>query len=128
VLRETMQFAGDHVLPSLLAFNVGVEIGQLAMLALFVPFLNFLFRRVVAQRLGTIILSALVAHQAWHWMEDRFDALSQFPWPEFTPEGMVSALRWATALVAVGAVIWLVSLITKRWEQTSKPLPQTPAE
>jgi hypothetical protein len=28
VLRETLQFAGDHLLASLLAFNVGVEIGQ----------------------------------------------------------------------------------------------------
>src|SRR6185503_17070370 len=128
VLRQTMQFAGDHVLPSLLAFNVGVEIGQLVMLILFVPFLNFLFRRVVAQRLGTIILSALVAHQAWHWMEDRFDALSQFPWPTFTPDGLMSALRWATAAVAIAALVWLVSLVTKRWERPEKPLPQSPAE
>lgn len=129
VLRETMQFAGDHVLPSLLAFNVGVEIGQLVMLILFVPFLNFLFRRVVAQRLGTIILSALVAHQAWHWMEDRFDALSQFPWPEFTRDGLMSGLRWTTAAVAVAAVVWLVSLVTKRWERPdNKALPHSPAE
>ena len=71
------------------------------MLALFVPALNLLFRYVVAQRLGTIILSALVAHQAWHWMEDRFDALAQFPWPTITPEGIMSALRWLTVLVAV---------------------------
>ena len=87
VLRNTLQFAGSHVLSSLLSFNVGVEIGQLFVLALFVPALNLLFRHVVAQRLGTIILSAMVAHQAWHWMEDRFDALSQFPWPHITPGG-----------------------------------------
>ena len=117
VLRNTLQFAGSHILTSLLAFNVGVEIGQLLMLALFVPALNLLFRYVVAQRLGTIILSALVAHQAWHWMEDRFNALSQFPWPSFTPEGLMSALRWLTALVAVAAVVWVVSLVTRRWEQ-----------
>ena len=83
-------------LTSLLSFNIGVELGQLFMLALFVPALNLLFRYVVAQRLGTIILSALVAHQAWHWMEDRFDALSQFPWPTITPDGIISALRWLT--------------------------------
>ncbi len=29
LLRERLQFAGDHLLASLLAFNVGVEIGQL---------------------------------------------------------------------------------------------------
>src|SRR5215469_2209590 len=127
VLRNTLQFAGSHVLSSLLSFNVGVEIGQLFMLALFVPLLNLLFRYVVAQRLGTIILSALVAHQAWHWMEDRFDALAQFPWPAITPDGILSALRWATVLVAVAAVVWVVSLVTKRWEQDSAA-PKSPAE
>jgi HupE / UreJ protein len=129
VLRDTLQFAGSHVLMSLLSFNVGVELGQLFMLALFVPALNLLFRDVVAQRLGTIILSALVAHQAWHWMEDRFDALQQFPWPTITPEGIMSALRWLTVLAAVGALVWAVSLMTRRWEQPAAgEAPKSPAE
>ena len=129
ILRDTMQFAGSHVLSSLLSFNVGVEIGQLFMLALFVPFLNLLFRYVVAQRLGTIILSVLVAHQAWHWMEDRFDALTQFPWPTITPEGILSGLRWAMVLVVVAALVWVVSLVTKRWEEgAAGSAPRSPAE
>ncbi|HKF69361.1 MAG TPA: HupE/UreJ family protein, partial [Vicinamibacterales bacterium] len=57
---------------SLLSFNVGVELGQLVVLALLVPALDLLFRYVVAERMGTIILSALVAHTGWHWMTDRF--------------------------------------------------------
>ncbi|MGH6828922.1 MAG: HupE/UreJ family protein, partial [Rhizomicrobium sp.] len=117
VLRDTLQFAGSHVLLSLLSFNVGVELGQLFMLAIFVPALNLLFRKVVPQRLGTIILSALVAHQAWHWMEDRFDALAQFPMPRITPEGLLSVLHWVTALAVVGAALWLISLYAKRWER-----------
>lgn len=116
VLRNTLQFAGSHVLTSLLSFNVGVEIGQLFVLALFVPVLNLLFRYVVAQRLGTIILSALVAHQAWHWMEDRFDTLKQFPWPTITAGGLKSALGWLIVLVALAAMIWVVSLATLRRE------------
>ncbi len=128
VLRNTLQFAGSHILTSLLSFNIGVELGQLFMLALFVPALNLLFRYVVAQRLGTIILSALVAHQAWHWMEDRFDALRQFPWPTITPEGIMSALRWLTVLVAVAAVVWVVSLVTRRWEQPANEARKSPAE
>ena len=31
-LRETLQFAGTHLLTSLLCFNVGVELGQLLVL------------------------------------------------------------------------------------------------
>ena len=30
---------------------------------------QLLFRYVVAERIGTIILSALVAHTAWHWVD-----------------------------------------------------------
>lgn len=116
VLRNTLQFAGSHLLTSLLSFNVGVEIGQLFVLALFVPALNLLFRYVVAQRLGTIILSALVAHQAWHWMQDRFGTLEQFPWPTITAGGLTSALGWLIVLVALAAMVWLVSLATRRWE------------
>ena len=36
-LEHTLQFAGSHLLTSLLAFNVGVELGQLLVLVLLVP-------------------------------------------------------------------------------------------
>src|SRR5258708_5160522 len=61
-LRETLQFAGSHLLTSLLSFNIGVELGQLLVLLLLIPLLDALFRFVVAERIGTIILSALVSH------------------------------------------------------------------
>jgi len=128
ILRNTLQFAGSHVLVSLLSFNVGVELGQLFMLALFVPALNLLFRYVVDYRVGSIILSAIVAHQAWHWMEDRWDALSQFPVPSITHEGIISAIHWLIALVAVSAALWLVSLIAKRFGESAAEPPKAPAE
>ena len=37
LLRERLQFAGEHLVTSLLAFNVGVEIGQLAVLLVTIP-------------------------------------------------------------------------------------------
>ena len=121
VLRDSLQLAGSHVLLSLLSFNLGVELGQLFMLALFVPALNLLFRYVVPYRVGSIILSALVAHQAWHWMEDRWDALSQFPLPSITPESIIGGLPWLIALLAMSAALWLVSLIAKRWSGETAP-------
>ena len=87
-LRETLQFAGTHVLTSLLAFNVGVELGQLLVLVLLVPALQLAFRYVVAERIGTIILSAIVAHTAWHWMIERWSDLSRFDWPAITAAGL----------------------------------------
>ena len=80
-LRQTLQFAGAHLLSSLLSFNVGVEIGQLLVLVVLLPALALLFRYVVVEKLGIILLSALVAHTAWHWMQDRASALSGFSWP-----------------------------------------------
>src|SRR5204863_893242 len=66
-LRQTLQFAGSHLLTSLLSFNLGVELGQILVLLLMIPALEILFKRVVAERMGTIILQAIVAHTAWHW-------------------------------------------------------------
>jgi len=114
-LRESLQFAGSHLLTSLLSFNVGVELGQLLVLALLVPALDLLFRFVVAERMGTIILSALVAHTAWHWMIERGERLMQVPfaWPELTPAFLASAMRWMMAALAAAAVVWFVRLVSR---------------
>lgn len=120
-LRETMQFAGSHLLTSLLSFNVGVELGQLLVLALMIPVLDVLFRFVVAERIGTIILSAIVAHTAWHWMTDRVERLSQFrfEWPTLTAAQWASTLGWLTVLVFLAGLVWLGSLVLRRREETS---------
>jgi len=126
-LRETLQFAGSHLLASLVSFNVGVELGQLLVLLLLIPVLELLFRRVVAERMGTIILSALVAHTGWHWMLERWDRLRQyrFEWPELTLPLVVIALRWAMALVAAAVVAWYVSdWLRKRAQLRTEPRPQ----
>ena len=111
-LRETLQFAGSHLLTSLLAFNLGVELGQLLVLVLLVPALSLLFRFVVAERAGTILLSALVAHTSWHWMSERAAQLSQFPFefalPAFDLALLASAMRWAMLLLIVAGLLWLM--------------------
>jgi hypothetical protein len=114
-LRESLQFAGSHLLTSLLSFNVGVELGQLLVLAVLVPALDVLFRFVVAERMGTIILSALVAHTAWHWMIERGERLAQFSftWPELTLAFFASAMRWAMLGLIVAGVLWVVRLASR---------------
>ncbi|HEX7777841.1 MAG TPA: HupE/UreJ family protein, partial [Vicinamibacterales bacterium] len=79
-LRETLQFAGSHLLTSLLSFNVGVELGQLLVLSMMIPALYVLFR-FVNERIGAVILSALIAHTAWHWMTERGSRLGGYDWP-----------------------------------------------
>jgi hypothetical protein len=78
-LRNTLQFAGDHVLISLLSFNIGVEVGQLLVLALLVPGLNLAFRLIPHERVAVIVLSVIIGHTAWHWMTDRLAVLMEFP-------------------------------------------------
>lgn len=106
-LGETLQFAGSHLLASLLAFNVGVELGQLLALALMIPAIALLFRTGLEERMGTIILSAFVAHTGWHWMVDRVERLRQFGWPALDAALLAGAMRVAMVLLAVAAAIWI---------------------
>jgi hypothetical protein len=109
-LAESMQFAGAHLLTSLLSFNVGVEIGQLLVLALLVPLLSAGYRLVVAERAVTIVLLALIAHTGWHWMLERAERLAQFQfqWPVLDASFAAAALRWMMVAVIAGALAWLV--------------------
>jgi hypothetical protein len=115
-LRQTLQFAGSHLLTSLLAFNVGIELGQLLVLLLLVPALELLFRFGVAERMGTIILSALVAHTAWHWLIERGAQLRQFrfEWPELNAALLAGTMRWLMVIVAVAGVAWLVRMVLRQ--------------
>ena len=125
-LAESLQFAGSHLAISLLTFNLGVEIGQLLVLAIAVPLVSLLFRRVVAERLGIIVLSAFVAHTAWHWMVDRGASLReyQFTWPAWDLALAASALRGAFVLVIIGAAAWGLTELYRRIGG-SRPEPET---
>ena len=138
-LRENLQFAGTHLLTSLLSFNVGVELGQLLVLVAMIPVLDLLFRVLPAPRLssehaprlrsgqapsvagwsaervGVIVLSAFVAHTGWHWMLDRGARLwlYQFQWPAIDAALMVFVLRWLILAVAVAGVGWLILTVAR---------------
>jgi hypothetical protein len=121
-LRQTLQFAGTHLLTSLLAFNIGVELGQLLVLIVLVPLLGLLFRYVVAERMGTILLSAIIAHTGWHWMADRWTQLRQYriTLPELNAAFAALALRWAMGIVFLSGLLWVATLLLEKWEQRSR--------
>jgi hypothetical protein len=110
-LRPDMQFAGSHALASLLSFTLGVELGHVIVLLVLVPALYFLFRFVVADRLGTIILSALVGHTAWHWLMTRYGVLRQFrfAWPVIDAAFLATAMRWGMLAVIAAAAYWMLA-------------------
>ncbi len=113
-LREQLQFAGNHLLTSLLSFNIGVEFGQLLVLAVLIPLIRLLFHYVVPERIGVIIVSVLIGHTGWHWMLERGERLGQFPWPAFDAATLASAMRWLIALVAMAAGMWAVNAALRK--------------
>jgi hypothetical protein len=117
-LKENLQFAGRHLLVSLLSFNIGIEIGQIAVLAILLPALALVRRYVLARRVGTIILSAIVAHIGWHWMVDRAEVLWKVPWPTLDGAAIASLARWvAGILVVAGAIRWIAKRLPRRPER-----------
>jgi len=109
-LSQTLQFAGSHLVTSLLAFNLGVEIGQLIVIVAALPVLNFVFRKARTERAGVIVLSALLAHSGWHWMTDRAAALAaySFRWPTLDAFFLAALMRWTMLLLIIGLAIWLL--------------------
>src|SRR3989475_4807598 len=127
-LRQELQFAGSHLLTSLLSFNAGVEIGQVLVLLLLVPLLELLFRFVLAERIGTIVLSVLAGHTSWHWMMERGERLGRFPWPELGAAQLASAARWLMLVLIFAALLWLAfGVLKRRLEPRRKPDPDRSA-
>ena len=114
-LRESLQFAGAHLATSLLSFNVGVELGQVFVLLLAVPVLGWFFQRV-PERIGIILLSAIVAHTAWHWTTERASTLKEyrFQWPALDGLTVAGAMRAVMLTLIVGVVGWLMYGLARR--------------
>jgi len=123
-LRDSLQFAGGHLAAALISFNLGVELGQILVLAAAVPILNWLFAaRRVPERAGIILLSALVAHTAWHWMLERLTILRQFRFtaPTLDPDFLVSAMRALLLILIAAGAGWMMLRVTRRLRSPASP-------
>ncbi len=120
-LSESLQFAGAHLVTSLFSFNVGVELGQLFVLAITVPVLHLLFTKVIPELGGTIVLSAILAHTGWHWMTERGGQLLRYDFrvPPLDAAFFAAFLRWLMLLLIVCGAAWLLRL-TFDWLESRK--------
>ncbi|MCY3773820.1 MAG: HupE/UreJ family protein [Gemmatimonadetes bacterium] len=106
-LRDMLPFGGEHLVTSLLAFNVGVEIGQLLVILICVPILRLLFRYIPGEgtrqtkRTGAIILSVLAGHTAWHWLVERGGSLWEFDLLSASPDGALYGVAGLLALMLI---------------------------
>ena len=125
-LSESLQFAGAHLLTSLLAFNIGVEVGQLFVLALVIPVLTLFFDRWLPAVTGVVVLSALLAHTGWHWMLDRGSGLLEYDIRAPALDGP-TLLNWlglaAIVAVTLGALRWVF-----RWWDGRSGAPLEPSD
>ncbi|HSB77993.1 MAG TPA: HupE/UreJ family protein [Candidatus Methylomirabilis sp.] len=106
-LAQTLQFAGSHLLVSLLSFNVGIELGQLAVLLLTLPALRLLLGQLLPARPGMIGLSTMVAGTGLYWMLERAQNLWRVPWPNPNAAAAVTAGRWVLLVLLVAGAGWI---------------------
>jgi hypothetical protein len=106
MLQSQLQFAGSHLLLSLVAFNVGIELGQLLVLFVAMPALIVLYRsRFTAERVIAAIVCALIGHTAWHWMGERAEALRNADWS--IPDGaFTNTTLMALSILLAGLFAW----------------------
>jgi hypothetical protein len=118
-LKQNLQFAGKHLFVSLLSFNVGIELGQIAVLAVTLPLLGLLFRRALAGRVGVIITSAVVAHTAWHWMIERGEVLWKFPLPKLDGAALATLAGWTAGIILAALAFhfgrkWIAAIVSRK--------------
>jgi len=100
MVDEALQFAGGRLITALVSFNLGVELGQLAIIVLLVPLVGLLFRWV-EERKGVIVVSALVAHTALHWLTDRAELLGRYE------VNWTAVALWTALAASALAAVWL---------------------
>jgi hypothetical protein len=105
-LRERLQFAGSHLLTSLLAFNVGVEIAQLVVIVSAATAVTLAFRHLSSPRVAAIVVSAIAAHTGWDWLIERGAVWWQYPWPAPSPAALMAVATWLAIVLAAAAGAW----------------------
>ncbi|TXE05978.1 HupE/UreJ family protein [Gelidibacter salicanalis] len=91
VLGE-LGFKGENLSLSLLGFNIGVEIGQVVIIALIFPFL-FLMRKLRVYPKFMVIISVILILISIYWMIERlFDV--DFPLDEYVLNKLLPAAKW----------------------------------
>ncbi|MCA1790310.1 MAG: HupE/UreJ family protein, partial [Thioalkalivibrio sp.] len=98
------------LITSLLAFNVGVELGQILVLLIAAPLLELAFRKGVPETAGVIVLSAVLAHTGWHWMTERGGDFLQYEIaaPALDLVFAATLLRWLGLGLIVAGAAWVL--------------------
>jgi hypothetical protein len=97
-----------------------------------VPALWLVFRwflkGAAKERIGIILLSALVGHSAWHWLVERGGQLLQYSWsaPALDAAFFAAATRWAMLAVGSALVLFAMNEIVNRLRRVGGPRGSAP--
>jgi hypothetical protein len=109
LFAELRQFAGSHVAVAILAFDVALVLAVVVAAAVAWVIMQ-LVARVLGARLGVIVVSAILGHQAWHWMLERGHDFAH-ALEHAGHAGLRSALiitgLWLIPALLLGAGAWL---------------------
>ncbi len=111
-LGESLAFAGDHIPLALFSFNLGVELGQAAVVVAILPLLHLLSGSDRARMAVNAVLSVFAGHAAWHLLEPRLAELSR-AWV-LSGEAMPSWSWLLWPLGVAGAAGWVVVTLRSR--------------
>lgn len=113
-LDPLVQFGGINKLVSVLSFTAGIEVAEALALFVMVPVTALVFRLVLSERIGTMILAGIAAHIAWHRMTDRAIMLNRLPlqWPAF-------GVADIALLAAVFAAGWFIRFSQRSTNQSA---------
>ena len=118
LLADASQFAGTHTFMSVLFFNLGVALSEVASVALAFAALRWLVDRALGPSLGVLVLSAVVGHQGWHWMIDRSPEL-RHALGHATASELESIAVWLLPALLVGGAAWFLPQLRRSAEGSS---------
>ena len=106
---DLRQFAGSHVGVALVSFDFAMVLAEVVAAAVAWSAMRLL-ARVLGARLAIVVLSAIIGHQAWHWMLERghefAHALEHADYAGLHAAVIISVL-WTLPALFVGAGAWL---------------------
>ena len=114
-LRESLQFAGDHLITALLGFNIGVEIGQIAVLARADTRAQPAVQIRAPGAAGRHHPVGARCPRRWHWMIERGEQLAKFPFPKIDAAFLASAMRGLMAMLILALGVLLANTLVRRW-------------
>jgi hypothetical protein len=110
LLGDLSQFAGEHASIATASFNIGIAIGEVAMLAVAFFALRALFATMFGTTVGVIIVSALLGLLAWQWTANANHELAH-ELGHAMSEGFASArpiLLWMLPALVAGLLAYVL--------------------